>query len=204
MSKKFLLFYFLSITFLFSCTTGFKMIADKSNIKGHSLAVIAGLKNDETKLYAEFLTTKLQKESNFNVLSQDQIKKQLNIYPLAIKGPYSKFSVEEILEDYNNTDIEKIKEIQQKLNVDNIIVIWAPIHLVYKQKGATSDLYEIHAINQFFSFPGAKEVGRGKIKTMYATGLVIGAKVPRNMNMAIQNGTDVLAKNIIEETGMAK
>lgn len=207
MSKKIRiipLFLLFTLFTLSSCVTGFKVTGDKSNIKGQTLAVIAGLKNEESFLFAQHLTEELQKNSNFKVLSQEQIKSKLSIYPDNIKGPYAKFSIEKIVEDYNNTDLNKIKDIQNKLGVDNILIIWAPIHLKNTGDGYTGDIYEIHSINQFFSFPGCKEVGRGKFKAGYASGFVIGVKVKRNLNDGIKQGSEMLAKNIVKETNMLK
>ena len=198
------LFLLFTLFTLSSCVTGFKVTGDKSNIKGPTLAVIAGLKNEESFLFAQHLTEELQKNSNFKVLSQEQIKSKLSIYPDNIKGPYAKFSIEKIVEDYNNTDLNKIKDIQNKLGVDNILIIWAPIHLKNTGDGYTGDIYEIHSINQFFSFPGCKEVGRGKFKAGYASGFVIGVKVKRNLNDGIKQGSEMLAKNIVKETNMLK
>lgn len=202
MSKVILLFYFTIIIFLSSCVSGFKLAGDRSNIKGPTLAVIAGLKNQPTILFAEYLTKELQKISTFKVLSQDEIKNRLENYPSIIKGPYSKFSLQEIIEDYNNTDLEKINEIQRKLGVDNLLVIWAPITLERSEQGYGTTAFEIHSINQLFSFPGCIELGRGEIEAEYFSGLVIGVKVPRNINDAINRTVEYLAKNIAKETGM--
>ena len=207
MSKKIRiipLFLLFTLFTLSSCVTGFKVTGDKSNIKGQTLAVIAGLKNEESFLFAQHLTEELQKNSNFKVLSQEEIKSKLDIYPDNIKGPYAKFSIEKIVEDYNNTDLNKIKDIQNKLGVDNILIIWAPIHLKNTGDGYTGDIYEIHSINQFFSFPGCQEVGRGKFKAGYVSGFVIGVKVKRNLNDGIKQGSEMLAKNIVKETNMLK
>ncbi len=207
MSKNILiipLFLLFTLFTLSSCVTGFKVTGDKSNIKGQTLAVIAGLKNEESFLFAQHLTEELQKNSNFKVLSQEQIKSKLGYYPINIQGPYDNFSIDEIMEDYSITDLAKIKEIQNKLGVDNILIIWAPIHLKHTGDGYTGDIYEIHSINQFFSFPGCQEVGRGKFKAGYVSGFVIGVKVKRNFNDGIKQGCEMLAKNIVKETNMLK
>ncbi len=204
MSKKILIIPLCLLFTLSSCVTGFKVTGDKSNIKGPTLAVIAGLKNEESFLFAQYLTEELQKTSNFKVLSQEQIKSKLDIYPDNIKGPYAKFSIENIVEEYNNTDLNKIKDIQNKLGVDNLLVIWAPIHLQHGGDDFIGTTYEIHSINQFFAFPECQEVGRGTFKAYYATGFVIGVKVKRNTNDGIKQSCEWLAKNIAKKTNMLK
>ena len=204
MSKKILIIPLCLLFTLSSCVTGFKVTGDKSNIKGPTLAVIAGLKNEESFLFAQHLTEELQKTSNFKVLSQEQIKSKLDIYPDNIKGPYAKFSIENIVEEYNNTDLNKIKDIQNKLGVDNLLVVWVPSNLHEESNNSLGTTYEIHSINQLFAFPGCQEIGRGTFKAYYATGFVIGVKVKRNLNDGIKQSCEWLAKNIAKKINMLK
>jgi len=143
------------LLFLTSCST-FALVERNFEPRGNRIAVVSGL-NDETNHYlANAMTEALKKNSSFKVLSQKAVGKAIPNYPTNIQGPYrhAYLSVEA---DYGQTDIKRIKQIQKKLGVDYLYVLWSPCTVT--QNGSVNS---ISIIGQMFEFPGAKEVGRGQ------------------------------------------
>lgn len=194
---------FLTIITLCSCTSSFQVVGDKE-ITGSKIAVISGLRNTETQIFAQEITKELAQVSKFDVLSQKEIKNRLGNYPVEIRGPYPEMIFTEIDEDYDQTDIDRIKEIQNKLNVDNIYVIWAPIHTKTEGRGGLASVNKVEAIAQFFSFPGCDEIGRGKFEAEYYEGIVPGINLARSPEDGIKKISERVAKKIAEETGMLR
>lgn len=167
----------IAFSLLFGCVTIFKPVADISNVKGDTLAVISGLNDEDNVFYADKLSQHIAKKSNFKVLTLSEIKAKWNDYPYNIRGPYNT-AYFEIDPNYSKTDIERLKIIQKKLNVDNIFVVWTPVHRLNTSVGA--DAYETFLIGQFFSFPGPIEIGRSNFTITYVKGYVIGVMIPRD------------------------
>jgi len=186
-----------------SCVTLFNVVGKKEDIRGNKLAVISGLNKTETNLYVHYMTDELARVSKFKVMSQQEIKSRLGVYPVNIKGPYTS-AYTSINEKYDNTDMAKLGEIQRKLGVDNLFVVWAPIHVEIQISGSTGTPYEIHTIAQLFAYPGGKEIGRNMLKATYASGFVIGPGVPRSPEGALKQVGEAVAKKVAEQTGMLK
>jgi hypothetical protein len=183
---------------LFGCVTIFKPVADISNVKGNTLAVISGINDEDNVFYADKLSQHIAKKSTFKVLTLSEIKSRWVDYPYNIRGPYNT-AYFEIDPNYAKTDIERLKIIQKKLNVDNIYVVWTPTSRMLTGAGWTADVFETSLIGQFFSFPGPVEVGRSNFKMTYAKGFVIGVKVPRDPSDFFRIYGDSIADKIATE-----
>ncbi len=203
MSRLKLLSVVLCLAFFSSCITFFDFVGKKEEIRGNKLAVISGLKNQNSVIFARIVTEELARVSSFTIMSQQEISARLGNYPSIIRGPYESAYMN-IIEKYDNTDTARLNEIQKKLGVDNLYVIWAPVHVEMQIGGSTATPYQIHAITQFFSYPGGKEVGRSMFKTMYAEGFVIGSNVPRSPEDAIRYASEQIAVKIAKKTGTLK
>jgi hypothetical protein len=143
------------------CAT-FHLTQEPFQPKGNKLAVISGLTNSSSLSVAEALSEELAKTSRFQVLSQKQVLKAIPNYPQLVKGPY-KSAYFEIDVDYSNTDMGRVKELQQHLGVDYVYVLWAPATV--SQGGSTwlSKSYSMtQIVAQLFESPAGKEVGRSR------------------------------------------
>lgn len=129
--------------------------------KGKRLAVIAGLTNPSSLQAAQALADTIGRASRFHVLSQKQVQAIPN-YPQLVKGPYNS-AYFEINENYDKTDVGRVKEIQKHLGVDYLYVLWAPTSVQSGAKGWFFKNYPLlHVVAQVFEFPGGKEIGRSK------------------------------------------
>jgi hypothetical protein len=143
------------------CAT-FHLTQEPFQPKGNKLAVISGLTNPSSLSVAQALSEELAKTSRFQVLSQKQVLKAIPNYPQLVKGPY-KSAYFEIDVDYSNTDMGRVKELQQHLAVDYVYVLWAPATV--SQGGSTwlSKSYSMtQIVAQLFESPAGKEVGRSR------------------------------------------
>jgi hypothetical protein len=143
----------------------------------------------------------LKKHTRFQVVSHKQVASTLPNYPQKITGPY-RFAYFEIDEDYANTDRKRIQQVQQKLGVDYLYVIWAPTATVTQ-----GTIEQLHCIAQLFEGPSSKEVGNGKFAV--TAGKVAGCcLVPpptdKDRSDAVTDVTEYVAREIGEKLGMLK
>jgi hypothetical protein len=183
-----------------SACSGFNLVDSNFRPKGKTLAVISGLDNDPNMLAAQHMTDALRKNSRFQVMSQKQVAQSVSNYPQKIKGPY-KSSYFQIDTDYSNTDIKKIRQIQQQLGVDYLYVMWTPSATITNDK-----IYTYNIITQLFEGPSSKEVGNGMFGA--TAGKTDCCLVPKpddkDKANAIKDTTEYVAKQIAEKTGMQK
>ena len=143
------------------CAT-FHLTQEPFQPKGQKLAVIAGLTNPSSLQAAQALADELGKTSRFQVLSQKQVGQAIPHYPQLVKGPY-KSAYFEIDIDYSNTDVVRVKELQQHLGVDYVYVLWAPATISHGSSSFFFKNYPItQVVAQLFESPGGKEVGRSQ------------------------------------------
>lgn len=169
--------------------------------KGRTLAVVAGLDNEPSVNVAESMTESLKKHTRFQVMSNKQVAQSVPGYPQPIKGPYSSayFQIEK---DYTRTDLKKVREIQQRLGVDYLYVLWVPTATTMQ-----GTIHQLHIIAQLFEGPATREVGHGQFNA--TAGRVAGCcLVPppgdaEKVN-AIDQSTEYVAKELGEKTGMLK
>lgn len=179
----------------------FQVIEPGFKPKGKTLAVVSGLNHDTNYFIAQSMTQSLKKQSKFKVMPQKKIAKAWRNYPVNIKGPYNS-AYFDIDINYSNTDIKKLREIQKKLGVDYLYVMWAPT-------GSTinNSVNEINIIAQLYEFPGGKEVANGRFNSVsYSNSSCLVAKKPTAEEDAegIRRTTDMVAKLMAEKTGMLK
>src|SRR6476659_7997842 len=118
-------------------------------------------RGDDQRQLAEH-RDELGKTSMFQVLSQKQVAQAIPNYPQLVKGPY-KSAYFEIDVDYANTDLVRVKELQQHLGVDYVYVLWAPATVSHGNSSWFSKHYLVtQIVAQLFESPGGKEVGRGQ------------------------------------------
>src|SRR3990170_7236689 len=193
-----ILFIVLSL-FVGACSA-FNLVDQNFRPKGRTLAVISGLNNDPNILAAQHMTEALRKNSRFQVMSQKQVVQSVSNYPQNIKGPY-RSAYFEIEKDYSNTDIKKLRQIQQQLGVDYLYVMWTPTATVMNDK-----IYTYHIITQLFEGSSSKEVGNGMFGA--TAGKTDCCLVPKpddkDKDQGIKDTTEYVAKQIAEKTGTQK
>ena len=186
---------------LAGCIETFSLVNADYRAKGKSIAVVSGLDSDANVTVAERMAAALRKHTTLQVMAPKQVASTLSNYPQKIKGPYL-FAYFEIDADYGNTDLKKIRQVQQKLGVDYLYVIWAPTATVTQ-----GTIEQLHCIAQLFEGPSSKEVGRGKFAA--TAGKVAGCcLVPppsdKDRSDAVDDATEYVAKEIGEKLGMLK
>lgn len=177
------------------------MLTDKDlKPRGKTLAVVAGLKRDINVFTAECMSQALNKNSSFIVMPPGQVAKSIPGYPLNIKGPYTAayFDIEE---DYSKTDGEKIREIQKRLRVDYLYVIWVPTGSTLEKKIVFVDM-----IGQLFEGPQSREVGRGVFWSSAgrSTGCFAPTPKPEDIEQSLQAVCERVSNEIAEATGMKR
>jgi len=168
--------------------------------RGKTLAVIAGLKRDINVFTAECMSQALHKNSTFIVTPPGQVVKAIPGYPLNIQGPYSAayFDIEE---DYTRTDMEKIREIQKRLRVDYLYVIWVPTGSTLEKKIVFVDM-----ISQLFEGPQSREVGRGAFWSSAGRSTGCFAPTPKreDVEQSLQATCERVSREIAEAMGMKR
>jgi len=191
---------FIALSLIVGACSTFNLVDQNFRLKGKTLAVVSGLNNDPNMLAAQYMTDALRKNSRFQVMSQKQVAQTVSNYPQNIKGPY-KSAYFQIDTDYSNTDIKKIRQIQQQLGVDYLYVMWTPTATVMNDK-----IYTYHIIAQLFEGPSSKEVGNGMFGA--TAGKTDCCLVPKpgdeDKAKAIKDTTELVAKQIAEKTGTQK
>lgn len=178
---------------LTACST-FQLLDGNFRPKGKSLAVLSGLSDETSVMTATFLTQSLEKSSNFKVLSQKQIAQTVPNYPLHIKGPYGPSYIE-VDVDYTHTDRNKLADIQKRLAVDYLYVVWAVNAVRYRSSNTIGgDVAVLNVVAQFFEYPGGREVGRGFYRPRLDS-----AKAE-----LMRKDLDAVAKEFARKTGMEK
>lgn len=190
----------IATTLLAGCFSAFSLVEPGYRPKGRSIAVLAGLNSESNVILAQRMSEALRKNTRFQVMPHKQAAAAVPNYPATIRGPYTSayFQIED---DYANTDKKKIRDIQQKLGVDYLYVLWTPT--------ATSDgsgrIQQLHIIAQMFESSG-KEVGNGKYAA--TAGRTNCCLVPRpddkDRASAVDDICDYVAKEIGEKMGMLK
>jgi hypothetical protein len=143
------------------CAT-FHLTQEPFQAKGKRLAVISGLTNPSSLSVAQVLGDELKKTSQFQVLSQKQVAQAIPNYPQMVKGPY-KSAYFDIDVDYGKTDVGRVKEMEQRLGVDYVYVLWAPATVSHGASTWFSKTYAVtQIVAQLFESPGGKEVGRSR------------------------------------------
>lgn len=120
-----------------------------------SIAVISGTNDDVNLLAVKFVTEALSQKSLLSVMPQERVARLLPHYPVNIRGPYTA-AYFTYTENYANTDMAKIREIQKTLGVDYLYVLWGSTGL-RGQWGRSS----LHFIAQLFEGPQSKEMDSG-------------------------------------------
>jgi hypothetical protein len=178
---------------LSGCAT-FHLTQEPFQPKGNKLAVIAGLTNPSSLQAAQALANEIGQSSQFQVLPQKQVVQAIANYPQLVKGPYSS-AYFEIDEDYAKTDVGRVKDIQQRLGVDYLYILWAPTSVQSGGRGLFFKNYPLmHVVAQVFEFPGGKEIGRGKYLL----------RVDDDHKELLQDDVARIAKEFAEKTHMPK
>ncbi|HPA71324.1 MAG TPA: hypothetical protein PKY31_03590 [Spirochaetota bacterium] len=188
------------VVMLASCVTLFKPVNDKSNIKGVRLAVVPGINEKTNIMFARQFAEEFGRSTKFKVQSHADTMGRLGQYG-EIQGPYRKGHID-YFDAWDKTDRAKLTDIQKRLGVDNLYVVWATREKISEQTG--SKVLQVETYTQFFAFPGAVEIGQAKFDVTYAEGFVIGAKVPRNREDAIKQVAPPVVKEVAEKTGYSK
>lgn len=190
----------LSLFFCGACASKDRLfeLTDKDfKPRGKTVAVVAGLKRDVNVFIAECMSQALQKNSTLVVTPSAQVAKAIPGYPLNIQGPYSAayFDIET---DYTRTDLEKIREVQKRLRVDYLYVIWVPTGSTLEKKIVFTDM-----ISQLFEAPQSREVGRGWFwsRAGRSTGWFAPTPKQEDVEQSLQASCDRVSKEIAEATG---
>ncbi len=180
------------------CISAFNPVNGEFKTKGKTMAVIAGLDNEPNMLLAQAMTESLKKNTRFQVISQKQVKQAIPSYPDDIQGPW-KSAYFEIEMDYTMTDMKKVRQIQQKLGVDYLYVLWTPSATVYNGK-----IHQLNIISQMFE--SGKEVANGRFGSVagHTDCCLVPAPNDKDKANAIKDTADYVSREIGEKTGMAK
>jgi hypothetical protein len=185
---------------LTACAT-FRPTTPNYQAKGKTMAIISGLENGANLQLAHYMTVSMAEFSKFQMVPQKKIAELVRDYPFDIHGPY-KAAYFDIEEDYSRTDVEKIRNIQKKLGVDYLYVLWAPSSTTYNARSNV-----INCVAQLFEFPGGKEVGRGRFGSA-ANGkihFIIQSKVnEEDIDQGMLRSTRHVSRELAQKIGMAK
>jgi len=186
--------------FLSSCSfSTFNLVDEGYKPKGKRIAVISGLNDDSNLFVAKMMTGALDKVSVFKSLSQEKIAKAIKDYPINIKGPYSAAYLD-VDVDYSKTDVNMIKELQRKLGVDYMYVLWIPLATT-----SNGNVKQLHVVTQLFEFPGGKEVANGRFDVASVGGVLWRSMPTAEDDMkAAKETTEYVAKETAEKMGMLK
>jgi hypothetical protein len=168
------------------CFTSFQLVDGNFTPKGRSIAVLAGVPEEDNAAIAALVADELRKQSRYQVMSQAQIARALKPYPQLIKGPY-RSAYFEVDVDWSLTDKQKLAAMQRSLGVDYVYVIWAPT--ATSSGGKSTNL---HLVAQLFEFPGAKEVGHGAFQF----------HIQKDDATNLKQGAEKVAHQLAEKTGM--
>lgn len=168
--------------------------------RGKTLAVVSGLKRDINVFMAECMSQALVKNSTFIVVSPADVARSIPGYPMNIKGPY-RTAYFEIEEDYSRTDIEKIRELQNRLKVDYLYVIWVPTGSTLEKKIVFVDM-----ISQLFEGPQSRELGRGAFWSSTGGSTCFLAPSPKaeDIEQSLQATCEKVSQEIAAAMGMKK
>lgn len=143
----------------------FSLMDEGHPVKVTSVAVIAGSNKDASKQLAEFVTTEMQEKTDFKVLSQEAVRKQVRGYPIEI-AIKDKETREKEGDDVNHvwfpsSEAAKLSEIQKKLKVDNLYVVWIPWMRAFSNGRKT--IYKVWPAGNLIEYPGGKVIAATKI-----------------------------------------
>jgi hypothetical protein len=178
----------ISSLILSGCFTAFALVDNDFKPKGKTIAVVPGINDDMNLAIAALMTESLQKQSRYQVMSQQQIAKALGNYPQNVKGPY-KSAYFEINVDWTRTDTQKLAALQRALKVDYLYVLWAPNAVNYNNNKVS----HINVVTQMYEFPAGKEIGQGHFPL----------RVSDKDESYLKEDTAGIALAVAEKTGMA-
>ena len=154
------IFSFVIMFSLVSCVSHFNLKKEVKDAEGSQIAIISGINSEPNLSYAIMLTESLRQYSSLKVMSQKQIAENIEYYPTRIRGPW-KFAYVEIEPDFTRMDVEKVKQIQKKLGVKYVYVVWTPVETSYTIQNY-GEVFELHTISQLFEFPSGDAIGGSK------------------------------------------
>ncbi len=193
--------FILVIMFSFvSCVSYFNLKKEIADAEGSEIAVISGINNEPNLSFAMMLTASLQKHSRLKVMSQKKIAEAIEYYPFRIEGPW-KFAYVDIEPAYGKMNIEKIREIQKRLGVKYLYVIWTPVETSYTIQNA-GNVYELHTISQLFEFPEGEPIGGSKFVIAKHPGMF--SSMGKSKRDVMMYYADNVAKEISEKMKVIK
>lgn len=197
------IFLMLSTVFIFSCSSIHNYINKDVNPKGKIAVIIGETKyGKESALYADNFTLALTGGSKLTVLAQNQVKAVLGSYPERIQGPYKVFGMDEPKVDYTRHDMDRIAEIAKKLNVQYVYIFW--LASAIKEFANGYDATKYWYIGELIEFPSQRIMAQGNMILFYiGGGLVIGT-APRSVEDMCKIYAEGFAKEMIQNTGIAK
>ncbi len=167
---------------------------------GASLAVISGLNSKANAALAHEMSLSMSELSMFDVLSLSAIKRRFSDYPVRIEGPYDAAYFETQV-NFNKTDFERIRQIQDRLKVDYLYVVWSPSGVEYDNQVARMDV-----LAQMFAAPESREVGRTRFAYSMRTGgpACLTPGMAEEPTEAMKRSTDHVARKIAAQMGVLK
>lgn len=175
----------------------FSLMDEGHPVKVTSIAVVAGSNNDATKQLAEFVTAEMQEKTEFKVLSQAQVRKQVHGYPvdIAIKDKETR---EKEGDDVNHvwfpsSETAKLNAIQKKLKVDNLYVVWIPWMRAFSDGRKT--IYKVWPAGNLIEYPGGKVVAATKIYRKESDSILA---LVRDKGYYIEKAIEKSAKDMVD------
>lgn len=203
MKQSITILLMLLTVFILSCSSIHNYINKDVNPKGKIAVIIGETKyGKESTLYANNFTAALTGGSKLTVLTQNQVKAVLGSYPERIQGPYKVFGMDEPKVDYTRHDMDRLAAIAKKLNVQYIYVFWFASSIKEVANGSEATKYWY--IGELIEFPSRRIMAQGNMTLAYiGSGPVIGT-APRSVDDMCKIYAEGFAKEMIQNTGIAK
>ena len=155
---------------LFGCSVQapLRSVDENHPIKKGSLAVISGSHHGGDIFLAEQVTQKLAGSKRFSVLSQQDIARQIQDYPVLIEMQDSSLIREndEKATWFSPAGKVSLDAIQAKLGVDYLLVLWVP--KIVRETPISlhgGEYYQVYPVGNLLEYPAGHVVGASRLHT---------------------------------------
>lgn len=155
---------------LFGCSVQapLRIVDDSHPIKNGSLAVISGSHRGGDIFLAEQVTRKLAASKRFRVLSQLEIARQIQDYPVLVEMQDSSLISEkdEKASWFSPAGKVSLDAIQAKLGVDYLLVLWIP--KIVRETPISlhgGEFFQVYPVGNLLEYPAGRVVGASRLHT---------------------------------------
>ena len=138
---------------------------DNAIIKPARIAVISGEADDLGKNLALAVTEELQKRTNFNVISQQEVAKKIRRYPSKVEFAFASGETPSVW--LTTKEAKKMKAIQAKLKADYVFIVWGTnlsSQTISNQYGSKT-YYNMSVFGNMLQYPSGKAVAFSDFST---------------------------------------